>query len=122
MKKENQFYFDKSNIKSYLLINVQDWNDYFEHELPMSCGEDLEYYMKLYFKKNWGEMFEGSHVDPKDVCDVEIVGIRTFAKNDKGYFEHRMECSERAELGVNLDIMGDENANKINEIRKIIAN
>ncbi|MEI2465092.1 hypothetical protein [Niallia taxi] len=57
MLKENQFQIHgNKNLKIKMSFNVMTCEDSFEHEVEVSCGEDIEEVMKLYFKKRTGKV------------------------------------------------------------------
>jgi hypothetical protein len=121
MNKENQFEIQRGNFKTTLVFAIQDWNSYFEQEVEIGCGEDLSDFMKHYFKKDWKELFHGQFFDHKDVVDAEFKGIRIHAKDEKGSFWYEMESRERAMITINNEVLNDENANKIKQIRELIG-
>lgn len=128
MLKENQFQIEKSSsFKTRLTFLVNTWDDSFEHDIQVSCSEDIEEIMEAYFKKDWKTLFsefgEKDYYWIKDICDVSFDGIYITAnEEDKGHVYLMLHSSQRVTVSVNLELMNDKNANKINAIRDILNN
>ncbi|EOP49358.1 hypothetical protein IKQ_05175 [Bacillus cereus VDM053] len=110
---------DITEIKTFMVFLVATMDDHFEVEVVVSCGEDIEYYMKLYFEKNWDELFE----DTRYVCDASFEGIQMVAKDkeDKNacYIE-AMNSRSRASIGIDREVLKDSNIDKLTRIKEII--
>jgi hypothetical protein len=126
MLKENEFMIDGyKNFKARASFVIITWEDQFEHDVEISCAEDFEEVMRLYFKKEWKTLFyDWNEMQSnwwKDVCDVGFEGIYITAKEEsKGHLYYRLNTNQRVTVTVNLETMGDKNAEKINEIRAIL--
>ncbi|MGG3446483.1 hypothetical protein [Bacillus nitratireducens] len=108
-----------TEIRAYMIFLVATMDDQLEVELSVSCGEDIEYYMGLYLKRNWKELFE----DTKYVCDASFEGIQMVAK-DK---ENKLSCyietvntRRRENIGIDRETLNDNNLDKLNKIKEII--
>ncbi|PFV80127.1 hypothetical protein COL05_15375 [Bacillus sp. AFS059628] len=102
-----------------MVFLVVTMDDHFEVEVSVSCGEDIEFCMGLYLKRNWKELFE----DTKYVCDASFEGIQMFAKDKKDkhscYIE-TMNTRRRASIGIDREALNDKNLDKLNRIKEII--
>ncbi|EJS13426.1 MULTISPECIES: hypothetical protein [Bacillus] len=108
-----------TEIRAYMIFLVATMDDQFEVELSVSCGEDIEYYMKLYLKEMWKELFE----DTKYVCDASFEGIQMVAKDKEDkhscYIE-TMNTRRRASISIDRETLQDNNLDKLNRIKEII--
>jgi hypothetical protein len=127
MLKENEFMIEgHKNFKVRLSFQVITWDDSFDEDIYVGCAEDIEQVMKLYFNKDWKGLFydwKGEMTSSwfKDVTDVAFEGIYITAKEEgKGHIYTMIGSSPRMTAAVDLDKMGDKNAEKINEIRSIL--
>jgi hypothetical protein len=114
--------YPQKDIKAKLIFEVYTFNGNDEIEVEFGCGEDIESMMKAFFNRKWDEMFDEKQIDVREICDVGLIGFRVFGKTDKGSFGYRMDNTQSASIYLNLEEIADENANKIQEIRKIIGN
>ncbi|PGX31066.1 hypothetical protein COE33_09530 [Bacillus anthracis] len=108
-----------TEIRAYMIFLVATTDDHFEVEISISCGEDIEYYMGLYLKENWKELFE----DTKYVCDASFEGIQMVAKDKEDkhscYIE-TMNTRRRASIGIDRETLNDNHLDKLNRIKGII--
>lgn len=114
--------YPQKDIVAKLIFDVYTFNGNEEIEVEFGCGEDIESMMKAFFNRKWEEMFDDRHIDVRDICDVGLIGFRVFGKTEKGSFGYRMDNNQGASIYLNLAEIADDNANKIQEIRKIIGN
>lgn len=127
MLKENQFQIDgNKHSKIKMSFNVMTWEDSFEHDIEVGCGEDIEEVMKSYFEKDWGNLFEDSNGRSnswiKEITDVSFEGIYIVAQEvGKGHvYTMIMNRSIRSTVTMDIDKLGDKNAEKIKQIRDIL--
>jgi hypothetical protein len=126
MLKENEFMIQgHKNFKIRMSFNIMTWEDSFDDDVLVSCGEDIEEIMKLYFNKDWKTLFHDYNNKfaswYKDITDVAFDGIYLTAKEEgKGHIYTMIGSSPKVTVAVDLESMGDKNATKINEIRKIL--
>jgi hypothetical protein len=124
--KENEFQIaGYKNFKIRLSFQVMTWEDSFDEDVLVSCGEDIEEVMKLYFIKDWKTLFYDYNEKYaswyKDITDVAFEGIYITAKEEgKGHIYTMISNSSKVTVAVDLESMGDKNAVKINEIRSIL--
>lgn len=127
LSKEKEFHIkDHKNFKTVMSFNVITMEDSFDHDVAISCAEDLSEVMNLFFKKDWKTLFHdwnnGKGNWYKDVCDVELAGLYVVMKEDgKGHVYYRMHRTQEVTVNVDTETLGDENAKKIEDIRKIIG-
>ncbi|EJQ68401.1 hypothetical protein IG7_03542 [Bacillus cereus HuA2-4] len=108
-----------TEISAYMVFLVATMDDQFEVELNVSCGEDIEYYMGLYLKENWKELFE----ETKYVCDASFEGIQMVAKdkeNKHSCYIEAMNTRRRASIGIDREALNDNNLDKLDRIKEII--
>jgi hypothetical protein len=127
MLKENEFMIEgNKNFKIRMSFQVITMDDSFDEDVFVGCGEDIEEVMKLYFNKDWKALFydcNGGNSSSwyRDVCDVAFDGVYITAKEEgKGHVYTMIGSSPKVTVSVNLESMGDKNATKIDEIRKIL--
>lgn len=114
--------YQRKDIVAKLIFEIYTFNGNEEVEVEFGCGEDIESMMKALFERKWEEMFDDRHIDVREICDVGLIGFRVFGKTEKCSFGYRMDNNQRGSIYLNLDEIEDDNANKIQEIRKIIGN
>lgn len=127
MGKENEFFFnDWNSFKTKACFEVMTWDESFEAEVDISCAEDLQEVMRLFFTKDWKALFydynEAYRSWYKDIVDVAFVGLCVVVKEkDKGLVCYRLDTTQKMNVAVDTKTLRDENARKIEEIRKIIG-
>ena len=102
-----------TEVKAWMSFLVATMDDNFQTEIEVSCGEDIENYMKLYFEGNWEELFEDSNISrPKDVCDASFQGIQMLAKDTDNihscYIEALNGGYQRASFSINKKALNDK--------------
>ncbi|MED3539313.1 hypothetical protein ABEX53_29520 [Bacillus toyonensis] len=108
-----------TEINAYMVFLAVTMDDQFEVELSVSCGEDLENYMKLYLEQNWKELFENTRY----VCDASFHGIQMLARdkeNKHSCFVEAMNTRRRASISIDRETLSDNNLDKLNRIKEII--
>jgi hypothetical protein len=126
MLKENEFMIQgHKNFKIRMSFQVMTYEDSFDEDVLVSCAEDIEEVMKLYFNKEWKALFHDWNDKTsgwyKDITDVLFDGIYITAKEEgKGHIYTMIGSSPKVTVAFDLDSMRDKNATKINEIRSII--
>ena len=124
---ENRITFDADwstsgikGLKSYMIFEVSPYDgDLYEDRVEVSCYEDIEMFFKMYLKENWKELFEHNH---HNVFGAEFKGFRFIGKEESGHTLN-LDIGGRAQAWVyiNHDVLNDQNANMIAEIRKIVG-
>ncbi|MDC2863772.1 hypothetical protein [Bacillus sp. BP-3] len=113
-----------NDIKAWMVFLVVTMEDQYEIEVEVSCGEDIENYMKLYLEQNWKELFEYSNFNSRDVCDASFQGIQMLAEdkvnNHSCYIEAINGGRRRANIKIDREILKDNNKDKLNRIKEII--
>ncbi len=111
-----------NNVTAWIIFNVFTMDDSFIEEIEVSCGEDIESLMKMYFNKNWNDLFEmKSYL--RDICDASFQGIQLKASDEK---EQHVCCidllngARHSNVVIDMKTLGDVNADKIKRIREII--
>lgn len=119
MSKENTILLSNFNIN--LVFDVNDYNlDYpTERTMKISCIDDMEYVLKEHYNKNWKELFEN-----KDIVYAVLSSLQISAKddNENNKVNLLMDTSKMyGQIKYDFGFLQDENANKIDAIRKIIG-
>lgn len=131
MLKENEFLIEdglsrKGNFRTKLIFQVfTSDGEFFDHDVTVSCSEDIDRVFKLYHLKNWNELFCEWDSTPRswvrNITDVTFEEIYIVAKEEnKGHVYMRIDSSQKVMVTVDLESMGDKNATKIKEIRNIL--
>jgi len=126
MSKENEISFEEP--KFYLEFTIYDYNENNTSVfLEVGCGEDIENYMKDYFKENWEEMFCNKVPSINDISYVTIDGISIEAKDGNCEIKSRIPSRGSwqynfAKIKFNIQNLEDKNALKIKQIRELIGN
>lgn len=108
-----------NEVKANMLFLVMTMDDQFEVEIDISCGEDIENYMKLYLEQNWKELFENTRY----VCDASFQGIQMLAKdteNNHACYIEALNTRRRASIGIDREVLNDNNLDKLKRIKEII--
>jgi len=119
LSKENTILLSNFNIN--LVFDVNDYNlDYpTERTMKISCIDDMEYVLKEHYNKNWKELFEN-----KDIVYAVLSSLQISAKddNENNKVNLLMDTSKMyGQIKYDFGFLQDENANKIDAIRKIIG-
>lgn len=88
--------------------------------INVDCGEGIEDLMKTYLNKQWANLFDNHGISEKYISHVEFVGIRLSAKDDKGNKLWGGSANPYIVARFNMDYLNDNNAKKIQEIKKVI--
>ncbi|MGE6619465.1 hypothetical protein [Bacillus mycoides] len=108
-----------NEVRAIMVFLVMTMDDQFEVEFDVSCGEDIENYMKLYLEQHWKELFENTRY----VCDASFQGIQMLARDKEkkhSCFVEVMNTRRRANISINRETLKDNNLDKINRIKEII--
>lgn len=90
-----------------------------EKELPFSCGEDLQEYMKAILKKDYTGFF--SERECRFVTDVWLKGISIIGQNEQGRVAvHVLDGYVQGSNIIYEEVLRDENALKLKQISDII--
>ena len=111
--------YPRKDIVAKLIFDVYTFDGNKEVEVEFGCGEDIESMMKALFERKWEEMFDERDCNTRDICDVGLTGFRILGKTEKGSFGYRMDKNQIGSIYLNLGEIADDNANKIQEIRKL---
>lgn len=120
MMKENSVKLN--NITAWMIFNVFTMDDSFIEEIEVSCGEDIESFMKMYLNEHWNELFETKSY-LRDICDASFQGIQLKASDEK---EQHVCCvdllngARHSSVVIDMKALGDVNTDKIKKIREII--
>ncbi|MFE9082211.1 hypothetical protein [Bacillus mobilis] len=113
-----------TEIKVWMSFLVATMDDNFQIEIEVSCGEDIENYMKLYFAENWEELFEDSNISrPEEVCDASFQGIQMSAQdvdNKHACYIEALNGYRRSSFSINKESLNKDSISKIERIREII--
>lgn len=118
----NQNYLsDKKEFESFLVFTVVDIEgNYEEVEVPVSCGEDIELRMSLYFNKNYSKLFLDIF-NVRDIVEISFEGISMRGVSDKGRFSTYLTNNyKKNTVIVNERVITDVNKDKLLKIRDII--
>lgn len=117
----NQNPENQEEFESFLVFGFTDDNgDIFEEEVPFSCGESMESYMKSFFNKKWNDILPAGK---KHLIIEECVfeGIHMRGKQEKGRFATYLTNNyKRNVFIVNEKAMINESAEKLLQLRTII--
>ncbi|MFL0405712.1 hypothetical protein ACH0BP_29505 [Bacillus nitratireducens] len=107
-----------NNITAWMIFNVFTMDDSFIEEVEVSCGEDIESFMKMYLN----ELFETKSY-LRDIYDASFQGIQLKASDEK---EQHVCCvdllngARHSSVVIDMKVLGDVNADKIKKIRESI--
>ena len=124
MNRENVIKFSKP--KFYLEFTVYDENENDNSVwLEVSCGEDIESYMKDYFNENWDQLFFNKVPNTSDISYATIDGMGIDAKDGDCELQARVPSRGSfhnfARIKFDMKTLEEDNAQKINKIREIIS-
>ena len=108
-------------FEAFLVFNLMDDDgETFDQEVAISCGEDIEDYMKSFFKKQWKDLLP-EHMHDVRVVDGTLEGIHMEGKKEEGRFStYLLNGYSRNTFTVNEKVLQDANKEKMKEIRKIV--
>ncbi|WP_124115376.1 hypothetical protein [Paenibacillus xylanexedens] len=118
MNKENSIKFSK--INSYLVFDVfgEDWDE--TTYVKVSCGEDIESYLKCYELKQWTELFDDQH-SWYSIESVEFKGFQMQCEDDEGNkFRAGNDLGGYGHATLNTTAIEARNAQKLESIRQIL--
>ncbi|GAB6558032.1 hypothetical protein bcgnr5378_06970 [Bacillus cereus] len=118
---EDRLVFDR--IEGKLIFGVLMDNHHFQQEVAISCGEDMEEYMQMYFKKDWAGLFSEYFINVRDIYDVSFEGIHMSATETEKNHSTNIQLlnnQRRASVKFDRNTLVDDNAEKIKKIREII--
>ncbi|MDA1834815.1 hypothetical protein PDL04_25490 [Bacillus cereus group sp. BY142LC] len=111
-----------NNVIGWMIFNIVTMDDSFVEEIEVSCGEDIESFMKMYLDENWNGLFEmKSYI--RDVCDASFQGIQLKASDTEEKhvcYVDLLNGARRSSVVIDRKVLGDINADKIKSIREII--
>ena len=120
MPKENEIRFNNLIMSLHFCVYDHDEND-MDVNIKVTCQEDIEHCMKLYFEENWEELFEDKVPSIDDVHWATFQGIKLTAKeNGHKFWGGIVSNTIFGLLRLNLDELSQENANKLAAIRQIL--
>lgn len=119
MAKENVIKFNKVN--SYMVFDIFGENLEDTVTIEVGCGEDIETNLDLYQKENWTELFDCKGYDRWSVHYAKFKGIQIYCEDENGSkFRAGNDFGCYGSATLNIDNLAEENAKKLNEIRKIL--
>lgn len=118
MSDENKIKLKEFNIS--MIFDIQPYNgEMFEYEMKVSCIEDIWYVLGYITQRKYKDIFPEDY----DVAHAELVRLKINAKDEsdsnKLYF--LLDTKPYGSITVDYSNLNDTNANKIQEIRKIIG-
>ena len=118
MSDENKIQLKEFNI--HMIFGIQPYNgEMYEEELEISCIEDLWYSLEQISKRKFKDVFG----DGSDVAHAELTGLKIKAKDETDTNKIFFLLGNNAYGSITVDYskLNDDNADKIQEIRKIIG-
>jgi hypothetical protein len=111
-----------NNVKGQLDFVVYYENgDMDSVSLKVTCAEDIEYKMKLFFEKRWEELFENLF-SSDEIVDAVFEGIELSHVDDNNNISRMMIFGNtcKGSIMIDYEALADKNAEKIKKIRDII--
>lgn len=117
----NNFRKNPEEFQSFLVFNLMnDDGETFDQEVAVSCGEDIEDYMKSFFKKQWKDLLP-EYMEDVRIVDGTLEGIHLKGKKEEGRFStYMLNGYTRSTFIVNEKVLQDANKEKLLKIGKIV--
>lgn len=122
MGKENSIKF--TDVKMYMVFTLEgevfDFDGADEY-IKITSSSDMQRILEDYKDENWDKLFKSYDID--DIEYVKFIGIKFIAEDENGNKIWIGNDSRElyANMQFNINNLAEENAKKIQEIRRIIG-
>lgn len=109
-----------TDIRVHLIFTIHNEHSHNEVSLEVTCAEDIESLMILYFKEKWEELFEDDY-DRMEFEWASFNGI-SFSNIDNNRIDMQIYGNyKRGGCFLDIDALADKNAEKLKRIREIAS-